>query len=191
MGSQIGAWTLGAPTDWGSWVPHRATERLDHVAAELADGEQARDRVRAGMVAFDDVLPGGPVLTAAVWVPDRASGEVCGVLMAEILVDVFPGPDPVGAFVTLARRPPRVRGVRTFHYSVRRGEVPAGPAAIQARTWAEKSRHLVASAVVWTIIPPGSSEAIRIELNTPVPSMYEALVDASIQIARTLTVELT
>jgi hypothetical protein len=96
----------------------------------------------------------------------------------------------VGAFLTLVSHPPRERGVRTLDYSVARGEVPAGPAAIQARTWAERSRRLVASAVVWTIVPPGASEAIRIELTTHVPSMYDALIDASIQIAHTLTVDL-
>ncbi|CAN5303872.1 hypothetical protein BH11ACT1_BH11ACT1_22240 [soil metagenome] len=191
MGSQIGTWSLGAPTDWGSWVPHRAAERLDEVASDLADGEEARDRVRAGMAAFDESLPDGPVLTAAVWVPDRTSGEVCGLMMAEILVDVLPGPDPVGALLTLVSRPPRERGVQTFDYSVARAEVPAGPAAIQARTWAEKSRHLVTSTVVWTIVPPGASEAVRIELTTSVPSMYDALIDAGIQMAHHLTVELT
>jgi hypothetical protein len=125
------------------------------------------------------------------------SGEVvcevhgCPFCCPCVLVDVLPGPDPVGAFLTLVSRPPRERGVRTLDYSVARAEVPAGPAAIQARTWAEKSHQLVTSAVVWTIVPPGASEAIRIELTTYVPSMYDALIDAGIQMAHNLTVDLT
>jgi hypothetical protein len=190
MAPTVDSWSLGAPTDWGSWVPHHGADVADEVAAGLADDDAARAQVRDAVLSWDAALPAGPVLTAAVWVPDRTQGEVCGLLVAELLVDVPSGPDPVGTYLSTVGRPPRERGVKTFDYSVARGEVPAGPAAIQARTWAEKATRVVVSSIVWTVVPPGSDEAIRLELTTQVPSMYDALVDQGTQIAHSLRVEL-
>lgn len=188
---QIASWTMGAPQAWGSWMPREGAASADTVAADLADGDAARARVREGVLAVDGALPPAvPFLTTAVWVPDRSTGEVCGVLVAELLVGVPSTPDPVAEFLRLVAKPPKRRGERTFEYSVARAELPAGPAGIQTRTWADKASRSVHSTITWTVIAPGATEAVGAEFSTTTPGMYDALVDQAVTTMETLVLEI-
>jgi hypothetical protein len=123
-------------------------------------------------------------------VPDRASGEVCGVLVAELLVGVPTGDDPVGEFLRLVARAPKNRGERTFEYSVARADLPAGPAAIQSRTWSDKASRTVRSSITWTVVAPGAVEAVGAEFSTTSPVMLEALVDQAVVVMESLVLEI-
>lgn len=181
---RIAHWSMGAPSTWGTWSPRRGAEAADAVAADLADAPDARAHVRQAVLAVDQGLPPegeAALFTAGVWVPDRTSGEVCGSLVAELLVGVPAGPDPVGAMLAGWGRPTRRedkrRGVRTLEAGVARTEVPAGPMLVETRTWADATSKLVTSTIVCTVVPPGSTEAFSVEFATTIPSMREALVD--------------
>lgn len=188
---QIASWSLGAPPEWGSWYPREGAAAADAVAAVLADGPEAQARVREGVLAVDAGLPPDiPLFTTAVWVPDRGSGEVCGALVAELLVGVPAGDDPVGEFLRLVARPPKRRGERTFEYSVARADLPAGPAGIQSRTWSDKASRTVRTAITWTVIAPGATEAIGVEVSTTSPVLLDALIDAAVVVMHTLTLDI-
>ena len=158
---------------------------------DLADGPLAQARVREAVVAVDsDLLPEVPLLTVAVWVPQRETGEVVAAMVAELVVGVPPGPDPVAELVRGAARAPRRRGERTLEYSVAPGELPAGPASIQTRTWADWGSRLVRTAITWTVVAPGASEAVVVEFSTTTPGMYDGLVDQSVTTMGTLRLEI-
>lgn len=188
---QIASWSMGAPPAWGSWPPREGAAAADAVAADLADGPEAQSRVREGVLAVDAGLPPDiPIMATAVWVPDRASGEVCGVLVAELLVDVPAVDDPIAEFLRLVARPPKRRGERTFEYSVARAELPAGPAGVQSRTWSDKASRTVRSSITWTVVAPGATEAVGAEFSTTSPALQDALIDEAIDVMHSLVLEI-
>jgi len=190
VGTQIVSWSMGLTSSWATWPPREGASHTDEVAHRLADTDAGRDRVRAAVRALDSGVPDGPVLIAGLWVPDRASGEPLGTVIAEILVGVPSGPDPVERFVRGAQKAPRRRGLKTFTYSASVADLPAGPAAVRAWQWADKSDGIVIGQVIWTLIAPGASEALQVTFTTRTPAMIDALTGEAWQSVQSLTVEL-
>lgn len=180
---QIVGWTMGAPDTWGSWTPRQGAAAADAVAADLADGSDAQARVRESVLALDGGLPAQAALfTVGLWVPDRTTGEVCGALVAQLLVDVPAGEDPVGAMLASTsgapgRREQKRLGIRVLESGADRTEVPAGPTLVETRTWADTSSKAVTSTIVCTVVPAGATEAFSVEFSTTVPGLHDALTD--------------
>jgi hypothetical protein len=187
---QIVDWALDASPEWGSWRPGRGPDEADGVAARLSDGDAARALVREAVLAFDAEDHPGAVLTSALWVPDRTTGQPYGVLRVELLVDAPGEHTSAESFAADARRPARRRGYKVFHQDVATTEVDAGPAVIATVTYAEKQTRQVVTVVRWTVFPPGADEAVQLEFSTPLAEVAEALAQQSIAVVNTLRVTL-
>lgn len=190
MGTQIVDWSMSAATTWASWPPHEGAAHADGVAQRLADTADGRERVGRAVLALDAGLPGGPLLSAGLWVPDRAVGEPVATVIAEILVDVPAGPEPVEDFILSVQKAPRRRGLKTFSYAASVTDLPAGPAGVREWRWAEKSDGIVVCQSIWTVVPAGASEALQVTFTTRTPTMVDALAVEAWQSLHTLAIEL-
>jgi hypothetical protein len=190
VGTQIVDWSMGLTSSWATWHPHHGAAAADEVAQRLADTPDGRDRVEKAVLALDAGLPPGPVLTAGLWVPDRAAGEPVATVIAEILVGVPAVAEPVEDFILSNQKAPRRRGLKTFSYAASVADLPAGPAGVRQWQWAEKSDGIVVCQSIWTVIPAGASEAVQVTFTTRVPAMVDALDVEAWFSAQSLTVEL-
>ncbi|MBO9556332.1 hypothetical protein [Cellulomonas sp.] len=190
MGTQIVDWSMSLPTTWASWPPHEGAVHAGRVADLLADSDDGRAAVARAVRELDAGLPDGPVLTAGLWVPDRASGQPLGTVVAEILVGVPEGPEPVETFAASVQQAPKRRGLKTFSYSASVADLPAGPTAVREWQWADKSDGIVVCQSIWTLIPPGASEALQVTFTTRTPAMVDALAIDAWQAVQTLAVVL-
>lgn len=85
---------------------------------------------------------------------------------------------------------PATRGEGVRH-STSLTDTDAGPAVIEVLVTAERRSRQVISGIVWTVFPPGSNQAVRLEFTTPIPAMFEALSTQSVVIARSTVLTLT
>ncbi len=184
-------WSLSAPDGWGSWPPGAGAEHADRVAAELASSPEAAEVVRAAVLSMDRTLPRDerPLLTAAVWVPDPASGEMAAFLVVEVVTVGTPdAPATVDDYVRAASRRRRPRGVKVFSSDVSRTTVPAGPAVVEVLVSAERRSPTVTCEHTWSVFPPGTIHAIQLHFATRHPAIQGELVEQAAAIASSLSV---
>ena len=188
---QIEDWHVGIPAGWGSWFPHEAAQTADQVAAALGVNPAAQARVRESVMTLDATVGTGMILSAAVWVPDASTGEPCGFLQVELLgVETTREASAEEYLHAVSSRRQR-RGVKVFDHSTSLTDTDAGPAVIEVLVTAERRSRQVISGIVWTVFPPGSNQAVRLEFTTPIPAMFEALSTQSVVIARSTVLTLT
>jgi len=191
MTSSILKYELGALPGWAGWAPGRGTAQADEVAAALGATPQAQARVREAVLVFDARIPPvGAHLSAALWVPDPATGEVWGFLLVDLMVGDPARPTTPEEFLAAVRKPEKQRGLKVLDYSVSAGDKPAGPVVVQVETTAPKRSGLVLTSITWTVFPPGSHEGIRLEFHTPSPAAADALEQESVDIVNTLSITL-
>ena len=189
MTGWITDWSGGVPDGWASWEPGQAVGSAEGVAERLADGDAARERVRAAVLGIDADLPlERALLSAAVWVPDPSSGEPLAMLLAELAIPTERGV-PVGfeGYLRAAAAPPPWRfGRKVFEHSVTTVEVPVGRAVLERLVMAER-REPVTTAVTFTIFPDGTDEAIRLTLSSLVPAAADVLLEQGHSMAEAVT----
>ncbi|MGY4644813.1 hypothetical protein [Cellulomonas sp. URHB0016] len=188
MTKVLADYTLGAPEDWGGWTPGNGLAEADEVAELLADGDAARARVREAVLTFDKGLGDDrAVLNAAVWVPDRATGELGAFLRVDLLEL---GGQTADEWLRTQRRPRRERGVKVFHWSTDLREMPAGQASVVVRTWAHERTKVVVADVVWTLFPDGSSQGLQLEFTAASPELADTVGHQSVTVVETVNVVL-
>ncbi|WP_448061171.1 hypothetical protein [Cellulomonas hominis] len=187
---RIAEWYGGTPDGWGSWFPGRGPEEADRVAQLLADGEAAQARVRETVLAFDAARIEADILSMAIWVPDRTTGEAAADLNLLIMRTESGTSTTAAEVFETQKRKPRQRGVKLYHYDVSISEVNAGEAVIATRTHAGKKAKQVVTTVEWTVIPPDSCELLLLVMTTPYAALAEMMADQSVVIVNELSVDL-
>jgi len=152
---------------WAGWTPGVG---IGSVAADLAegvaDGDLARHVVRRSveLVNADSLSKGGIVVSNAVWVPDRTSGEVAAVLDTTLIE----APGGAGAPARhLARNLRKDFGwtTRIVEYAADTSQVPAGPMTIE-QVLLRRFGEQVQAYLFLNVFPPGADEAASLVLNT-------------------------
>lgn len=187
---RIAEWYGGTPEGWGSWFPGRGPEEADRVAQLLADGEAAQARVRETVLALDAARIEADILSMAIWVPDRTTGEAAADLNLLIMRTDSGAPTTAAEVFETQKRKPRQRGVKLYHYDASISEVNAGEAVIATRSQADKKTKQVITTVEWTVIPPDSRELLYLVMTTPYAALAETMADQSVVIVNQLAVDL-
>lgn len=193
MNAVLKDWAMSAPEGWGTWPPGAGAEHADRVASELSSSPEAAEVVRAAVLWMDRTLPRDerPLLTAGIWVPDPANGEMAAFLVAEVVMRGTPEqPATVEDYVKAVSRRRRPRGVKVFSSEVSRTTVPAGPAVVELLVSAERRSSKVTCEHTWSVFPPGTIYAIQLHFSTLHPALQGALVEQAAAIASSLSVEL-
>ena len=197
MPGVVTAYTMGFPPGWASWTVGRGVETADAVAAKAADGPDAQELVRRGVLGLESLCEQeGLFFAAALWVPDRSTGETAATARLELLT----GPREVEASyedaLQKARHLKGERGFKIFDRAVEEMTVPAGRAFAEVTMLAERSAPFgrskgparVESRVQITFFPPGCSEVLSLLVMTVDPTLTEAIAEAAHAAADSLTV---
>jgi hypothetical protein len=158
-------------------------------AAGLTRSPVADARLRSALVAVDRAVveQNARHVRAGVWVPDP-SGDVVGGLACELLVEAQAVDDPPSTHLRRIRRKiyrTRRAATRLSYHGVDVREVPAGSAVVTQRSLGVQ-RH----EVIWTVFPPGSTQAVELRFDTRSRERYPELLVHAEQIALDLRVTL-
>jgi hypothetical protein len=171
MALEIDTFNFAFPDlDWPTWIVGEGIESVaDDVATRHADGPDAVAVVRRSLIALNaDALAKGPLsVQMAIWVPDRSTGEGVAVLDA-FKWGFAPGAE-VSAEAFVARRNVKKdmgRGTKVFDYDVKILDVPAGEAVVEAYTMRRRREATIQGYILFSIFPPGSTDAFCLQLNT-------------------------
>jgi hypothetical protein len=197
MSAPVTRCEVGFPSDWIAWTVGEGPERSAALAARRTDDPQAQDALRATVEGTDASLVSlGGVVTGALWVPDASTAEVLAVGRVELLAG-DPGRPFTRDELLVAKRGEKNRAVKVFDRGVEPAEVPAGPAVVEITLLAEKRGVLARASVeavqlrlTYTVVPPGTYDAIEIELVTTHPELLDALGPQAQAIASSLVVHL-
>lgn len=187
----ITGWDVGAPPDWAA-LPlapvdgpegEAALEAIRAVAADLADGEVAQNRLTAFLASAQPELLEDHLILLGVWVPDREAGVPQGVMKAELLLD-----SDRDGFESLVHASDPPEGQERLHLETHRVDLPAGPAVLV-------DHHGVVDTTVeqylqFVVFPDGTTDAISLAFTTTALHLVEEFAIATRDIAETLVVEL-
>ncbi len=191
---QLDDFELSAPDTWAP-LPDEPQSGWDQDAAEqLCDGKGSRATLARRLQRLQRRLTDVPHLLAAVWVPDRASPKVAGLLYVDRV-------SPAGR-VRIDREwcrnliePDLRSGVRVFAHYVDDVDLPAGPGLLVSEIIAEPASRWfpwskeVRENLTYIVLPPGCSDALMLRFSA-VEELGERLeADAAATMA-TLTVSL-
>jgi hypothetical protein len=186
----IADFQLAPPATWASIpiAPQEGSWPLD-VGRRLCDEETKAKRLAIGLAAaHTDLLGREAHAMAAVWVPDRAAGQLEGVLTVDWVL-----PDP-GAALTrdyyrqLLAKAKRA-GVEILAQRLDEVDLPAGP-ALRVRERTSRStgrlfsrRQAVFECVLYTVLPPEISDALLLTFSTTALDLGDALAaDADVSL---------
>lgn len=170
---QIHGWDHGYPDadHWAGWNPGTRIERLAReVADQIASTPTGRDEVRRGVEAVNQAAldKGGAVATTAIWVPDRGTGEVRGVLMETLRV--FKRPQEASPEAFCARNWRRAYGgwrVRITERSAEIFECEAGRGVLETIVGRLRGERTVQAYSSFFVFPhDGTPEAVQLAFNT-------------------------
>lgn len=188
--AEIVRWRMDSIVTW-----HQVPVVLDsspwpeQIAEALAEGEGARRRVAENLRCDHPGIidPPGSHTMAGIWVPDRVTGEICGLMYLDLIV---PGPDnqPVtrDGYRALVD-PDRRTGLRVIERHLDEVDMPAGPALLAREIIARSNgrmrwRQHVQENVIYTVFPPGSCDAVQFTCTTTDLSRGETMA-ADAQVA--------
>ncbi|MPZ66618.1 MAG: hypothetical protein GEU83_14275 [Pseudonocardiaceae bacterium] len=190
----LGDFDLSAPDTWLP-LPHEGPLGWTHIAAErLCDGGRTRAKLARRLERLQPTLTADPHLMVEVWVPDRASPRVAGLLFVDWVV-------PDGGlridreYYRGLIEPDRRSGVRVFAHYVDDVELPAGPAVLVSEIIAEPTsrwfplRKDVREKLTYVVFPHGCSDALKLTF-TAAEEFGEKLEADATSVMNTLTVSL-
>lgn len=189
MNLPISSIDLRLPERWCGWRPGDVARITRHAAAGLTRTPVAHARLRSALAAVDRAVVdlNARHLRAGVWVPEP-SGDVVAGLACELLVEAQAVDDPPATHLRRIRRKiyrSRLGATRLSYHGVDVHEVPAGNAVVTQRSHGVQ-RH----DVIWTVFPPGSTQAVELRFDTRSKARYPELLAHAEQIARDLRVTL-
>ncbi|MFF1530760.1 hypothetical protein [Cellulomonas sp. NPDC058312] len=189
MNTHISSIDLQLPERWCGWRPGDVARIARRAAAGLTRSPVADARLRSALVAVDRAVveQNARHVRAGVWVPDP-SGDVVGGLACELLVEAQAVDDPPSTHLRRIRRKiyrTRRAATRLSYHGVDVREVPAGSAVVTQRSLGVQ-RH----EVIWTVFPPGSTQAVELRFDTRSRERYPELLVHAEQIALDLRVTL-
>ncbi len=153
---------------WAGWTPGRGVSRVAReIAEQVADGTVARAHVESAIerINADSLRKGGMVGQNAVWVPDRATGEVVAI-MDFTKVDTPGGVHAPEQYLARNLRKDFGWTTRVVEYTADVGEVQAGRLTVEQvllRGWRDRT---VQSYLFVNVYPPGSRNAASFVFNT-------------------------
>lgn len=173
MSSEIQGWTHAYPDleHWGGWSPGASADGVaDGIAGTVAETAEGRAQLRRSVLAVNDtaVAEGGSVGTAAVWVPDRATGEVRGILLTRRQGFRHPREADPQAFI--ARNWRRDYGGWRVRITERSAEVfacDAGRGVVETIVGRLRGERTVQAYSSFFVFPhDGTPEAVQLAFNT-------------------------
>ncbi len=197
-GFEIASWTLAGPATWhavptvfdtGPWP--------EEVAAQLCDEGPARDSLAERLRATHKSIIGrehGSDL-AGIWVPDRTTGVVHGLMYLDLVLTAECAPPPTREWAR-ARLEADDSGGYVYSSYVDDVDLPAGPALAVREIVAERSgrfklRRTLEEKAIYLVFPPGAGEALRFLATTLDLHLGEDLAAGAAAIVETLRVELS
>lgn len=190
----LGDFDLAAPDTWLP-LPGEGRPGWAQGAAEwLCDGEKVRAKLARRLERLQPKLSGSQHLMVGMWVPDRASPKIAGLLFVD---GVAPdeGSRLDREYYRGLIKPDRRHGVRVFAHYVDDVELPAGTALLVSEIVAEPSpgglpwSKEVRENLTYIVFPPGCSDALKLTF-TALEEFGERLEDDAVSIMQTLTVSL-
>lgn len=170
---QVQGWNHRYPDDehWAGWNPGSGIDRLAReFADQIATTPTARDQVRRGVEAVNDaaLAKGGVVGTASIWVPDRTTGEVRGVVME--MLHGFKRPEDATPEAFIARNWRKDYGgwrVRISERSAELFECDAGRGVLETIVGRRRGERTVQAYSSFFVFPhDGTPEAVQLAFNT-------------------------
>ncbi|GIG38085.1 hypothetical protein [Cellulomonas pakistanensis] len=189
MKHQISRIDLRLPPRWCGWRPGDAPRVAQRFATDLTSGPVAAARLRSAIEAVDRAVVGhhSRHVRAGAWVPEP-SGDVVAGLACELLAEVPDGPGAAASYLHRVRRKiyrSRTQTTRYAYHATSLREVPAGDAVVTLR-----SHGVLRHEVIWTVLPPGSAEAVELRFDTRSSERYQDLITHAETIAHGLQVVL-
>ncbi len=164
------------------------------VADRLCDNAAAHKKLAIGlMTAHRNLIGPDPHVLVAVWVPDPSTGDGQGLLTVDWML-----PDPGSALdrpyyrqsIARIRRP----NLTVLHQRIDDIHVPAGPAVRERERVARSSgrlfsrREMVSETVIYTVFPPGSTDALQLTFSTDALDLADAMAADAEATVGTLTI---
>ena len=192
----LGSYELSALDTWAS-IPVTESDPgwAQDAAALLCDSDAARAALTARLERTHPELITDLHLLLGVWVPDRSVPEVAGLMTVDWVL-----PDEGRPLDRCYYRglidPDRRRGHTVFNRQVNEMEVPAGPALLVREVIARRDspwlpwRKTLQENVIYTVFPPGCSDALELTFVTFALDRGEELAADAATILDTLHVTL-
>ncbi|MGH3875106.1 MAG: hypothetical protein ACRDSR_27015 [Pseudonocardiaceae bacterium] len=168
----LGSYELSTPGTWAS-IPVTGGDPgwAQDVATLLCDGATAQDALATRLERTHPELIADSHLLLGIWVPDRSVPEVAGLMTVDwVLPD--DGRPLDRAYYRSLIDPDRRRGHTVFGRHVDEVEVPAGPALLVREVIARRDsrwfpwRTALQENAVYTVFPPGCSDALELTFVT-------------------------
>ena len=176
---------ISFPDGWIWWPIHRGPVKVDELVEEAADGPDAQAVVRRALDVLDALCrDDGFFYCAALWVPDRTTGDVVATARVSLATGPLERDASRDELLEIARGVRSQRGVKLFDRAVVSLEMPAGPAYGCVTVLAETSRGVfgigrrpspVQTRAEITVVPPGSSDVLCLSLLTFDSNLIDAL----------------
>lgn len=192
MPGRITGFRVEYPEGWLSWDVGQGSARADELVA-LAPGE-VRETLRDAVLRTEAVMAAeGGVVSTGLWVPDLATGDVHAVARLELRI--LDRTRPADRDAELAsRRVDPLRDFKVFDHAVEPVDLPGGPGLVEVSVLAPRTRGLlrrsagstVESRVTYWVYPPGSGDALQLELMAMQPDLLEAVADQAGTIAQSV-----
>lgn len=192
----LGSYELSVPGAWAS-IPVIAGDPgwAREAAALLCDGAAAQAALAARLERTHPELIADPHLLLGVWVPERSVPDVAGLMTVDWVL-----PDEGRLLDRASYRslidPDRRRGHTVFGRHVDEVEVPAGPALLVREVIARRDsrrfpwRKALQENVIYTVFPPGCSDALELTFVTFVLDRGEELAADATTVIDTLRITL-
>lgn len=191
----VGDFDLSLPRRW-LWLPQEsAPEWAQEGAARLSGDPKRRDKLAQELEKVAPELTAGAHLMAGVWVPGATSPKVAGMVTVDRIVP------PEGQRVDREHyraliEPDHRKKVTVFGRYIDEVEVPAGPVLLvtevvgQPRSRWRPWDKMIGQNSIFTVFPPGCSEALQLAFSTSVVELQDALQADAGATLETLTVTL-
>jgi hypothetical protein len=180
----IADFQIAPPPTWAAIpaVPQEGDWPLA-VADRLCDNAAAHKKLAIGlMAAHQDLIGPDPHVMVAVWVPDPTSGNAQGVLTVDWML-----PDP-GTVLDRAYYRQSITRTPRPHLTVLEQHIddldlPAGPSVRERERVSRSSgrrfsrRETVFETVIYTVFPPGSTDALQLTFSTDALDLGDAMAE--------------
>lgn len=192
MPGRITGFRVQYPDGWLSWDVGQGAARADQLVAPAPDGVRAT--LRDTVLRTESVMTAeGGVVSTGLWVPDLMTGDVHAVARLELRILDTARPCVRDAELA-ARRADPLRDFKVFDHAVEPVDLPGGPGLVEVSVLAPRTRGLlrrpagstVESRVTYWVYPPGSGDALQLELMATHPDLLEAVADQAGTIAQTV-----
>ncbi|MBV9013136.1 MAG: hypothetical protein JO272_14005 [Pseudonocardiales bacterium] len=192
----LGSYELSAPDTWASLpVVEGDPGWTQDTAALLCDGEAVRVTLAAKLERTHPELIADLHLLLGAWVPDRSVPDIAGLMTVDWVL-----PDEGRPLDRCYYRglidPDRRSGHTVFNRQVDEVEVPAGPALLVREVIARRDspwfpwRKTLQENVIYTVFPPGCSDALELTFVTFALDRGEELAADAAAVLDTLRVTL-